>query len=39
MLVGQGKRLELWSEERWTAWLDESSVDDEMPEEMQSLSF
>lgn len=39
MLVGQGKRLELWSEDRWTTWLDESSVDDEMPEEMQSLSF
>ncbi|TQV79417.1 division/cell wall cluster transcriptional repressor MraZ [Exilibacterium tricleocarpae] len=39
MLVGQGKRLELWSEDRWTAWLDDSSVDDDMPEEMQSLSL
>ena len=39
MLVGQGKRLELWSEDRWTTWLDDASVDEEMPEEMQSLSF
>jgi len=39
MLVGQGKKLELWSEERWLAWLDESGDDDEMPAEMLALSL
>lgn len=39
MLVGQGKKLELWSEEAWFAWLDESEGEDVIPEEMQSLSL
>ncbi|MBB5212171.1 division/cell wall cluster transcriptional repressor MraZ [Microbulbifer hydrolyticus] len=39
MLVGQGKKLELWSEERWLSWLDDSEDDGEMPEEMASLSL
>ena len=39
MLVGQGKKLELWSEDRWSAWLDDVEGDDVMPEEMQSLSL
>ncbi|MDX1755756.1 MAG: division/cell wall cluster transcriptional repressor MraZ [Marinobacter sp.] len=39
MLVGQGKKLELWSEERWFAWLDESDDDEEMPPEMEALSL
>ncbi len=39
MLVGLGKKLELWSEERWFAWLDESSGDEEMPPEMEKLSL
>ena len=38
MLVGQGKKLELWSEESWLAPLNEP-VDDEMPSEMLSLSL
>lgn len=38
ILVGQGKSLELWSEERWFASLEESA-DDELPIEMQSLSL
>lgn len=38
MLVGQGKKLELWSEESWLALLNEP-VDDEMPSEMLSLSL
>jgi MraZ protein len=38
MLVGLGNKLELWSEDSWTALLDEPA-DDEMPEEMLSLSF
>ncbi|RYY74133.1 MAG: transcriptional regulator MraZ [Gammaproteobacteria bacterium] len=38
MLVGQGKKLELWSEESWLALLDEP-VDDDIPSEMQSLSL
>ena len=39
MLVGQGKKLELWSEEGWMAWIDDSEGDGEMPEEMASLSL
>lgn len=39
MLVGLGKKLELWSEESWFAWLDESSGDDEIPPEMKELSL
>jgi MraZ protein len=38
MLVGQGKKLELWSEESWSALLD-APVDDDMPSEMLSLSL
>lgn len=38
MLVGQGKKLELWSEDRWSEWLDEPG-DDVMPEQMLSLSL
>lgn len=39
MLVGQGKKFELWSESRWFDWLDDADGDDEIPEEMQSLSL
>ena len=39
MLVGQGKKLELWSEDRWMDWLDSSEGEGEMPEEMASLSL
>lgn len=39
MLVGQGKKLELWSEDSWSAWLDDTSDDDAIPEEMLSLSL
>lgn len=39
MLVGQGKKFELWSEDSWFNWLDDSDQDDEIPEEMQSLSL
>ena len=39
LLIGQGRKLELWSEDRWMTWLDEAEGDDEMPEEMQSLSL
>ena len=38
-LVGQGRKLELWSEERWMAWLEEDDSDEEIPEEMKSLSL
>ncbi|WP_166268513.1 division/cell wall cluster transcriptional repressor MraZ [Marinobacter caseinilyticus] len=39
MVIGQGKKLELWNEERWFAWLDEASADDDMPPEMEALSL
>jgi MraZ protein len=44
MLVGQGKKFELWSETTWNesreTWLaDVSSSPDSMPEEMKELSL
>lgn len=39
MLVGQGKKLELWSEEAWSNWLDHEADDGDMPAEMLSLSL
>lgn len=38
MLVGQGKKFELWSEESWVALLNEP-VEDDIPAEMLSLSL
>lgn len=38
MLVGQGKKLELWSEESWLALLN-APAEDEIPSEMLSLSL
>ncbi|WP_323752604.1 division/cell wall cluster transcriptional repressor MraZ [Marinobacter sp.] len=39
MLIGQGNKWELWSEERWLAWLGESSDDEDVPPEMEALSL
>ncbi|MBJ6138433.1 division/cell wall cluster transcriptional repressor MraZ [Marinobacter litoralis] len=39
MLIGQGNKWELWSEERWMAWLDDSADDDDVPPEMEALSL
>jgi MraZ protein len=44
MLVGQGKKFELWDEGQWqtrrTEWLDEEShSEDELPEEVKTLSL
>jgi MraZ protein len=39
VLIGQGNKFELWSEERWLAWLDESSGYDDMPPEMEAFSL
>lgn len=36
MLVGQGKKLELWSEESWQSWINEAGGD-ELPEEVLAL--
>jgi MraZ protein len=38
MLVGQGRKLELWSEQRWFAWLDEASGEESLPEEALTLN-
>lgn len=38
-LIGQGKKMELWSEELWLAWLDQADSDGEMPPEMEALSL
>ncbi|MAL99911.1 division/cell wall cluster transcriptional repressor MraZ [Hydrocarboniclastica marina] len=38
-LIGQGKKLELWSEEQWMRWLEDDDGDDEMPAEMANLSL
>ena len=40
VLVGQGKKLELWSEEKWNNCLHEAvSGTYELPEEIASISF
>ena len=39
MLVGQGKKFELWSEDSWFNWLDASGQEGDIPEEMLSLSL
>lgn len=44
MVVGQGKKLELWDEQQWqagrTEWLTaEASLADELPLELQSLAL
>lgn len=39
IMVGQGSKLELWSEERWNTWLDDVDGSDEMPAEMLNLSL
>ena len=42
-LVGQGKKLELWSADNWTQqtelWLSQATAGGELPEELQSLSL
>ena len=43
VLLGQGQKVEIWSDENWQAQLDSMLADsdgmDSLPEEMQSLSF
>ena len=39
MLVGQGKKLELWSEEEWANYLGADGGDEEIPAEVLSLSL
>jgi len=44
VLIGQGKKFELWDEETWNQqrdmWLDEEEEDDgEMPDELKSFSL
>lgn len=39
MLVGQGKGLELWSEQKFAEYIDALADDDEMPESMKSLAL
>jgi MraZ protein len=44
MLVGQGKKFELWDDSQWqqrrTEWLDEESHnEDDLPEEVKTLSL
>jgi MraZ protein len=42
-LIGQGKKLEIWSQEIWAGqrdqWLSESSTEGELPEKLQTLSL
>lgn len=39
MLVGQGKGLELWSEEKFAEYIDSSVDSEDMPEGMQNLAL
>lgn len=39
MLVGQGKKLELWSEQEWAKYLEAAGDEDAIPSEVLSLSL
>lgn len=39
MLVGQGNKLELWSESAWNNWVDKDESDADIPAEMLSLTL
>ena len=43
ILLGQGKKFELWAEERWNArmdqYLDEAPISGEIPEQIMKLSL
>jgi MraZ protein len=44
MLIGQGNKFELWSDERWAARAEEWLADEEgeeagLPQELESLSL
>lgn len=43
ILVGQGKKFEIWDEDTWNKmreeWLAESTVQDELPTDLQDLSL
>ena len=39
LLVGQGKSMELWSEEQFSRYVDEPVDDEVMPEGMQNLAL
>ena len=39
MLVGQGKKLELWSEQEWLNYLDAAGDEEPIPSEVLSLSL
>ena len=39
MLVGQGNKLELWSEQGWFDFLDKEDIDDEASEAVASISL
>jgi len=43
MLVGQGRRFELWDLDNWNSqrdsWLEEAANELSIPDEMQSLSL
>lgn len=43
VLVGQGKKFELWDEDAWNAkresWLSQAAVGEEIPEEIKGLSL
>jgi MraZ protein len=43
MLIGQGRKFELWSETSWQerrdTWLAEETADETLPPELQSLSL
>ena len=39
MIVGQGKKLEIWCEEKFKAWIEEEDEDESMPDELAELDF
>jgi MraZ protein len=43
VLIGQGHKFELWDEQTWMnrrdQWLAEAAEDDDMPDDLESLSL
>ena len=42
-LIGQGKKLEIWSQDNWNQqrdqWLTESTTEGELPDKLRSLAL
>ncbi len=39
IIVGQGKKLEIWCEDKFKAWIEEDDDEETMPDELAELDF